>query len=120
MRRWTPLVENIAESTAACVITMAQGNLFAITAAHWIIASRTGVIAGAIATFALFALGTRRRWVAAAVLGALTAGVDFMVHPGAFGPVFAEAVVTGAAAAALSLAVHATWSRLKWRSAKSA
>ena len=117
-RRWTPFVENIAESTTACLVTMVQGDILALTAAHWIIASRTGIIAGAIAAAALLALGTRRRWVVAGLLGTVTAVVDYWVHPGAFGPAFAEAAVTGAGAAALSLLVHAVATRTRWRKAE--
>lgn len=105
-RRWTPLVENIAESTTACLVTMVQGNLFALTAAHWLIASRTGVIAGTVASAALLAIRTRRPWVVATVLGVLTGIVDYLIHPGAFGPAVAEAIVTGAGAAALSILVR--------------
>jgi hypothetical protein len=102
-RRWTPFVENIAESTTACLVAMVQGNLLALSATHWIIASRTGFIAGAVASAAILALRTRRRWVLAVVLGILTAAVDYFVHPGGFGPVAAEAIITGAGAATLSL-----------------
>lgn len=112
-RRWTPFVENIAESTAACLLTMVQGNLFALTATHWVIASRTGIIAGAVASAALLAIRAQRPWVVASVLGVLTAAVDYFVHPGGFGPAVAEALVTGAGAAVLSLLVGATVRR--WR-----
>ena len=118
--RWTPFVENIAESTTACLVTMVQGNLLALTFTHWAIASRTGIIAGALASAALLAFQTKRRWVVASVLGALTAVVDYMVHPGAFGPAIAEALVTGAGAAVLSLLVHAAVTRLRRQNVRSA
>lgn len=117
-RRWTPFVENIAESTTACIVTMVQGNLLALTATHWLIASRTGIIAGAVASAALLAIRTQRPWVVASVLGVLTAGVDYFVHPGAFGPAIAEAIVTGAGAAALSLMVGAAIRRARARAAR--
>ena len=30
----TPFIENVAESTTACLITMVQGNLLALTLGH--------------------------------------------------------------------------------------
>jgi dihydroorotase-like cyclic amidohydrolase len=98
----TPLIEYVSESAAACLFTMVQGNLLAITASHLLIASQTGLVAGTIATVGIFASRTRNRWLIAAALGVTTAVVDFHVHPGMFGSVATEAVVTGLAAAVLS------------------
>lgn len=114
-RKITPFVENIAEATTACLITMAKGNLLAFTLTHWMIASQTGVIAGVAASGALLLAKTGKRWLVAAVLGAVTAVVDFLVHPGGFGSVAAEAIVTGAAAAALSYLVGSVWHRFRTR-----
>lgn len=97
-----PLVENVAESTAACLISMVQGNILAIGLSHWLIASQTGVIAGLVATAAIVATRTDKRWLVSVFLGITTAIVDFFMHPGSFGPVFMEAVVTGSGAAFLS------------------
>ncbi len=108
-RKIAPVLENVAESTAACLVTMMQGNLFAIGLSHWLIASQTGVIAGVIASLAIFATQTDNRWAISLVLGAMTAVVDFFMHPGGFGPVFMEALVTGIGAAALSFAVGSAW-----------
>lgn len=101
-RRITPIVENIAEATAACLITMAQGNILVLTLTHWVIASQTGVLAGVAASAALLLTRTDKRWVIAIVLGVVTAAVDWMVHPGMFGTAATEAIVTGIGAAALS------------------
>ena len=111
--RITPLVENVAEATTACLITMVQGNLLALTVGHWLVASRTGVIAGLVASVALMAARAERRWMVSLVLGLITAVVDYFVHPGQFGPAIAEAVVTGAGAAALSLLVGALIAKLR-------
>ena len=116
-RPLAPLIENVAESATACMVTMLQGNLFAMTVGHWIIASRTGVLSGAIATLALLAAGKGRRWAVAVVLGFVTLGVDLLSHPSNFGGVATEAIVTGAAASALSLAVGRA---LAWRRARRA
>ena len=98
----TPIVENVAESTAECLVTMVQGNLLAVGLSHWIIASQTGVVAGAVTSLALIATQTDKRGVVAILLGVVTTVVDFFMHPGGFGPVFMEALVTGAGAALLS------------------
>lgn len=111
--RITPLVENVAEATTACLITMVQGNLLALTLGHWIVASRTGVIAGLVATAALMAARAERRWLVSLALGSITAVVDYFVHPGQFGPAIAEAVVTGAGAGVLSLLVGSLISRVR-------
>lgn len=109
----TPIVENVAESTAACLVTMVQGNLLAVGLSHWIIASQTGVVAGAITSVALIATQTDKRWIVALLLGTVTAVVDFLMHPGGFGPVFIEALVTGAGAALLSWIVGSIYRYLR-------
>jgi hypothetical protein len=100
-----PLVENVTQAGAACLITMVQGNLLAITLGHWLIASRTGLLSGAIATAALFVAGWKRRSLVALVLGVATFAVDYWSHPSHFGGAVMEAVVTALAASALSLLV---------------
>lgn len=100
--RITPLIEYFAESTTACLVTMVQGNLLALTIGHLAIASQTGIIAGTVAAVALFFAKTERRWIVALLLGTATAVVDYFVHPGMFGPVMLEAIVTGVAAGVLS------------------
>ena len=97
-----PFLENASESTAACLITMAQGNIFAIGLSHWLVASQTGLIAGLVTTGAILATQTDKRWLVSVFLGVTTGIVDFFMHPGSFGPVFMEALVTGLGAAVLS------------------
>jgi len=111
--RIAPVVENVAEATAACLITMVQGNIFAFTVSHWIIAAQTGVAAGVLASAAVMLVRTDNRWTIAAILGLATAAVDLAVHPGMFGPVFAEATLTGIGAAGLSYLVGTGWRRLR-------
>lgn len=115
-----PFVENIAESSTACLLTMVQGNVLALTLSHWLIASETGLVAGAVTSAALLAAGARRRWIVALALGAVTAVVDFAMHPGMFGPLFFEAAVTGLGAAALSWLVGAVVARFRRRAPVSA
>ncbi len=95
-------VYNVTESTTACLIMMVQGNLLALTFSHWLIASQTGVAAGVVASAAILVSRTSRRWVISTVLGVATAVVDFLIHPGQFGPVYLEALLTGVGAALLS------------------
>ena len=112
-RKLSPFLENIAESTTACLVTMVQGNLLALSLTHWVIASRTGLIAGTVASAAILIARTRSRWVISAVLGAATTVVDYLVHPGQFGPIVMEAVVTGVGAALLSYFVGAAIGRAR-------
>lgn len=111
----TSFVENIAESTTACLVTMVQGNLLALTLSHWLIASQTGIVAGAVASVAVLATRTRNRWLISVLLGVATAVVDFFVHPGNFGTVAVEAMVTGLGAAVLSYLVSGAISKLRAR-----
>ena len=104
-RRLKLLIENMGESTLACVLAMAQGNVLAFTASHWLIASRTGILAGLLAAAVLFAIQRLNKWVIAGTLAIVTAVVDYFSHPGGFGPFWLEAVVTGLVAGALSLLV---------------
>jgi uncharacterized membrane protein YdcZ (DUF606 family) len=104
-KRVAPFAEYLAESTTACLITMVQGNVLALTLGHVVIASQTGVVAGLIAAITLAFAKTDRRWVVSAVLGVATAVVDYFVHPGMFGAVATEAIVTGLAAAVISYLV---------------
>jgi len=82
---------------------------------HWLVASKTGVIAGGIASIVLILSRTNRRWVVSALLGIVTALVDYMVHPGHFGPVAMEAAVTGLGAALLSYLVAVVVRRFRTR-----
>ena len=74
-------------------------------------AARTGVISGIVATAALWLAGDSRRWLTATVLAAVTFGIDLFSHPSHFGGALTEAVVTGAAAGALSIVVGKLRSR---------
>lgn len=104
-KKITPFVENIAESATACLITMVQGNLLALGLSHWIIASQTGIAAGTITATAILVSKTDKRWIISLLLGLVTAVVDYNMHPGMFGSVVTEAIVTGIGAAVLSYLV---------------
>lgn len=115
--RLAPFVEYFAESTTACLVTMVQGNVLALGLGHLLIASQTGIAAGAIAYVALLFAKTDKRWLVATILGIATGVVDFFVHPGMFGPVATEAVVTGFGAALLSYLVGSIVKRISGRKA---
>lgn len=100
-----PFAENFAEATTACLVTMVQGNVLALSLSHWLIASETGIIAATVTSAAILVAGVDKRWLVSVVLGVATAVVDYFVHPGMFGPVFLEAIVTGAGASVLSFGV---------------
>ena len=101
-KKTAPLIEYVSESTMACLVTMVQGNLLALTMGHLLVASQTGVIAGAIATVGIVASKTNQRWKISLILGLATGVVDYFVHPGMFGTAATEAIVTGIGAAVLS------------------
>lgn len=100
-----PLLENVGESTVACLVTMVQGNLLILGLGHWVIASQTGIVAGLLASITLLLAKTNNRMVIAAILGVITGVVDYFIHEGMFGPEAAEAIVTGLGAAVLSYVI---------------
>jgi hypothetical protein len=109
-----PYAENMCEAGLSCLLTMVQANVLALTVSHWLIASQTGLLAGAIVGTTVIAAKLRRPWVVSLVLGVITTVVDAVVHPGRLGvESLTEAAVTGVGAFVLSLAVSETVRR--WR-----
>lgn len=98
--------ENITESACSCLLMMVQGNLLLVTLGHWLVAMETGLIAGTIASILMVKGRAAKPWVISAVLGGVTACVDFFVHSGRLISVITEAVLTGIGAAILSLVVE--------------
>jgi hypothetical protein len=107
------LIEGVSESTAACLITMVQGNILALTLGHLFVALQTGVIAGSLALAVTVLARINNKWMMPIVLGLLTMLVDFYVHPGMFGSVATEAIVTGLAAGLMSALVTGLFSLRK-------
>jgi hypothetical protein len=101
-KKVAPFVENISESTVACLVAMVQGNVLSIGIGHLLIASQTGLAAGAITAIAILVSKTHKRWVVSLLFGVVTTVVDYLVHPGMIGGVFTEAIITGVGAAVLS------------------
>ena len=105
-KKLAPYLENIAESGAACLVTMVQGNIFLLALTHWATAAQTGLLAGTAAATAITLAKTENRLILAGILGATTAIVDYFVHPGMIGEHhFIEAIVTGVGAAVLSYTI---------------
>jgi hypothetical protein len=110
--RLAPYAENVCESGMSCLLTMVQGNVLALTISHWLVASQTGLLAGAIVGTTVIAAKLRRPWVVSLVLGAVTTAADAVVHSAAFRfQALTEAAITGVGAFVLSLAVSAALRR---------
>ena len=101
------LTESVSESTTACLVTMVQGNVLALTFGHLAIAAQTGITAGLFTLAITLMARINNPWIMPLILGVTTGIVDFYMHPGSFGAEATEAIVTGVAAAGLSLLV--TW-----------
>ena len=98
-----PYIESATEAGCACLITMVQGNLLTSGIAHWIIATQTGLITGAIAGTTIVTAKLRKQWLISLMLGVISAVVDFNVHRETFGTMaVVEAAITGVGAALLS------------------
>jgi hypothetical protein len=103
----------LVDSTPACLMVMTQGNLAAITLAHWENALGTGSMAGAV--LVLLSFYEQKKWlhnqyITAALTGVATAIVDGISHPAHFN---GEAIMTGVAAAALCLLLSVAFKRLE-------
>jgi hypothetical protein len=112
-KKITPFVEYVSESSMACLVTMVQGNLLALTLGHLLVASQTGLIAGAITAVSVITIKTKKRWVVSGLLGLITGVVDYFVHPGMFGAAATEAIVTGIGAAVISYIISLLIARLR-------
>jgi hypothetical protein len=97
------LVEYFSESTASCLVMMVQGNIFSLSLFHLSIAAQTGLFAGITTFLMIYVTKLHSRWYIALLLGIITAVVDFAVHPGMFGNIVTEAIMTGVGAGVLSL-----------------
>jgi len=120
------LLERFWQPTSACMACMPGSVTNIWSAAHWEIALRTGTVTGLLVLFLSFTPAIalfRNRFQNAAMVGCLTALGDVFSHPNHYGVLHAEALVTGAVSAALSLAasyllenharrLRAVWARL--------
>ena len=99
------------EAGAVCLLLMVQGDLLALTAAHFLIATKTGLLAVSPAvglTFTKQARHLANRWTASALLGICTFAADALVHPSHYPGEYTEAALTGLGAFLFSLAISYT------------
>ena len=99
------------EAGAVCLLLMVQGNLAEVTLAHFVIASKTGLLAVSPAlavTFTRHAHHFLNRWTSAVFLGTCTFAADAVAHPSHYPGAYMEAALTGLGAAAFSVVVSYT------------
>ena len=96
------------EATPACLLVMVQGNIWLATLGHLQKAAETGLITGVgvliISFFTYRWFGNK--YVVAGITGGMCFIADLLIHPTHFGSYTTEAIVTGAVAAIISLAVN--------------
>jgi hypothetical protein len=125
-RAWI-FVQRFWQPTSACMTCMpgSWGNV--MSAAHWALALRTGLMTGVIALVLSFTPIGRlygNRWGNALLVGALTAFADAWSHSNNYGFWHAEALLTGLVSALIVLAgsfaledrarrLRAAWARLR-------
>ena len=99
------------EASGVCLLLMVQGNLLAITGAHFAIATKTGLLAVlpvVALTFTPFARHLINRWTSSAFFGACTFFADAAAHRSHFAGEYGEAALTALGAFAFSVAVSYT------------
>ena len=97
--------EKFSEAWLSCMILMAQGNFLAMTFPHTIVALK--VATSSVLAYAAVQLAFKQdnKFVNILLMAFITALMDFNFVPTHFGPVWAEAVATGAGTAVLGLVV---------------
>jgi hypothetical protein len=96
------LAEKFSESWTACMLMMVQGDLTVLSFNHVLTASKTGIIAGLAVVVASFWKKLDGYYELIWLTGVMTTLADLLVHPTHFGPVWAEAVLTGIGAGLLA------------------
>ena len=97
--------EKFSEAWLSCMIMMAQGNFLAMTFPHVVVALK--VATSSVLAYVAIQLAFKQENVFLNILlmAFVTAVMDFNLVPTHFGPVWAEAVATGAGTAMLGLVV---------------
>jgi hypothetical protein len=104
--RFKLFLERFWQPTSACMTCMPGSLANVWSAGHWEIALRTGLATGAFVVLLTFTPALRifrNRFQNAAMIGCLTALGDAFSHPNHYGVLHAEALLTGAVSALLSL-----------------
>jgi len=103
------------EAGAVCLVLMVQGHLADVTAAHLVIAAKTGLLAVSPPlwlTFTRYARLLAGKWSAATILGICAFIADAAIHGSHYPGEYTEAALTGLGAFAFSLAVaHTSFGR---------
>jgi hypothetical protein len=100
-----------AEIGTACLLLMVQGQLAEVTAAHFVIASKTGLLAIFPAlgiTSTRYARLLLNRWTSSALLAVCGFSADLLIHASHYPGAYTEAALTAAGGFALSLLVSYT------------
>jgi len=100
-----------AETGAACLLLMLQGQLAGATLGHFLLASKTGVLT----VFPLLGITWTKhakylahRWTSAVLVGTCAFFADAVIHGSHYRGKFTEAALTGLAAFALSVIISYT------------
>jgi hypothetical protein len=99
------------EAGGICLLLMVQGNLVALTAAHFEIAAKTGLLAVVPVLGISFTRHARHfvnRWTTSALLGICTFLADAVVHESHYPGEYTEAALTALGAFVFSLVVSYT------------
>jgi integral membrane sensor domain MASE1 len=99
------------EAGAVCLVLMVQGDLTAITLAHLVIATKTGLLAVVPAigvTFTKYVRHLLNRWTASAFLAVCTFAADAAIHASHYPGEYTEAALTCIGAFFFSLVVSYT------------
>jgi len=99
------------EAGAVCAVLMVRGHLAAVTAAHLVIATKTGMLAvfpvlGV--TFSRYAPHMADRWTSSAFLAGCTFFADAAIHGSHYPGAYTEAALTGVGAFIFSVVVSFT------------
>lgn len=108
-------IERAGEVWLSCMLFMVQGNLSEITMKHGITAFKVSL--GVITTYfiAKKLLKVKVFWKTLILLAAITASIDFIIHPSHFGEAWTEAALTGLGASAFATLGHFIGNRYKKR-----
>jgi hypothetical protein len=98
----------VAEAGVVCLLLMVQGQLSGVTAAHLLIASKTGLLAALPVlgiTFTRHAKHLINRWTSSLILGICTFAADAAIHQSHYPGKYTEAALTGLGAFVFSLVI---------------
>jgi len=99
------------EVGAICLVLMVQGHLLDVTAAHLLIAAKTGLLTVTplvALTMTRFARHFVNRWTSSAFVGVCTFFADAVIHGSHYPGAYTEAALTALGAFALSVIVSFT------------